>query len=48
MAYEAGYRAQPHPRLRADIAVFVNRYDSLRSQELRLDPGSRSSFSTTS
>ena len=41
IAYEAGYRARPHSRLFADVAVYVNRYDSLRSQELRFVPGPR-------
>jgi iron complex outermembrane receptor protein len=41
VAYEAGYRARPHARLLADVAVFVNRYDSLRSQELRFVPTPR-------
>ena len=35
VAYEAGYRTMPHPRLTADVAAFTNRYDSLRSQEFR-------------
>jgi iron complex outermembrane recepter protein len=38
IAYEAGYRARPHARVSADLAVFFNRYDSLRSQELRFVP----------
>lgn len=41
IAYEAGYRAQPHARLLTDVTVFVNRYDNLRSQELRLAPAPR-------
>jgi iron complex outermembrane recepter protein len=41
VAYEAGYRAQPHPRVLADVSVFANRYDSLRSQELRFVPTPR-------
>jgi iron complex outermembrane receptor protein len=34
VAYEAGYRARPHPRVSVDTAVYTNRYDDLRSQEL--------------
>jgi iron complex outermembrane receptor protein len=34
VAYEAGYRVRPVPRLLLDIATFVNRYDRLRSTEL--------------
>ena len=41
VAYEAGYRTRLHARLLADVAVFVNRYDSLRSQEIRFVPGPR-------
>ena len=41
VAYEGGYRARVHSRLLADVAVFVNRYDSLRSQELRFVPAPR-------
>ncbi|HVL68634.1 MAG TPA: TonB-dependent receptor [Vicinamibacterales bacterium] len=37
IAYEAGYRALPHPRLSLDAAVFANRYDDLRSQEVQPD-----------
>lgn len=33
VAYEAGYRLMPHPRVSLDAAVFVNDYDNLRSQE---------------
>ena len=33
IAYEAGYRVRPHPRLAVDVAGFVNRYDDLRTQE---------------
>jgi iron complex outermembrane recepter protein len=33
IAYEAGYRVLPHPRLSLDFAAFANRYDNLRSQE---------------
>ena len=33
IAYEGGYRIQPHARLALDAAVFANRYDNLRSQE---------------
>ena len=35
VAYEAGYRQQFHERLSIDIATYVNRYDDLRSQEIR-------------
>ena len=41
VAYEAGYRARPHARVSTDVAVFVNQYDSLRSQELRFVPAPR-------
>src|SRR5918993_2720616 len=34
VAYEAGYRVRPHARVSIDAAVFTNRYDDLRSQEL--------------
>lgn len=33
LAYEAGYRVMPHPRVSLDAAVFVNDYDNMRSQE---------------
>jgi iron complex outermembrane receptor protein len=33
LAYELGYRVQPHARLSLDLAVFHNEYDNLRSQE---------------
>jgi iron complex outermembrane recepter protein len=39
VAYEGGYRVQPHPRAAFDLAVYANRYDDLRSQELPLTPG---------
>jgi iron complex outermembrane receptor protein len=35
VAYEAGYRVRPHPRVALDIAGFTNRYDNLRSTELK-------------
>jgi len=35
IAYEAGYRRQIHERVSVDIAAFVNRYDDLRTQEIR-------------
>jgi len=35
IAYEAGYRRQFHDRFSMDIAGYVNRYDDLRSQEVR-------------
>ena len=38
VAYEAGYRQQFHERLSLDIAMFVNRYDDLRTQELAAGP----------
>ena len=34
VAYEAGYRIRPHPRVSLDTAAYANRYDNLRSQEL--------------
>ena len=34
VAYEAGYRVRPHARVSVDAAVYTNRYDDLRSQEL--------------
>ena len=33
LAWELGYRIQPHPEVLLDVAVFYNVYDSLRSQE---------------
>jgi iron complex outermembrane receptor protein len=33
LAYELGYRLQPHPRLSLDIAAFYNGYDNLLSVE---------------
>lgn len=39
VAYEAGYRTQPHPAVAIDLALFANRYDDLRSQELPARPG---------
>ena len=33
MAYELGYRLQPHPRLSLDVAAFYNVYDHLLSIE---------------
>jgi len=33
IAYEGGYRLRPHARASLDLAVFVNRYDRIRSQE---------------
>jgi iron complex outermembrane receptor protein len=35
IAYEFGYRLQPHKRLSVDLAAFYNEYDALRS----LEPG---------
>lgn len=35
VAYEAGYRRQFGERLALDVAGYVNRYDDLRSQEIR-------------
>jgi iron complex outermembrane receptor protein len=35
IAYEAGYRRQLHDRLSIDIATYLNRYDDLRTQEVR-------------
>jgi iron complex outermembrane recepter protein len=40
IAYEAGYRVQPVPRLSVDLAGFHNRYDRLRS----IEPGAPSFF----
>ncbi len=37
VAYEAGYRIQPQPRLSLSAAAFFNDYDNLRSSE-RLNP----------
>ncbi|HXE80545.1 MAG TPA: TonB-dependent receptor [Vicinamibacterales bacterium] len=37
VAFEAGYRAQPHPRLALDFTAFGNRYDRLRSLEPQPD-----------
>jgi iron complex outermembrane receptor protein len=37
-AYEGGYRVLVNPRARLEAAAFVNRYDDLRSQELRFTP----------
>ena len=34
-AYEAGYRQQFHERVSIDVAGYVNRYDDLRTQEVR-------------
>jgi iron complex outermembrane recepter protein len=39
VAYEAGYRLQPHAGWSVDLSVFYNRYDDLRSQELSTQPG---------
>jgi iron complex outermembrane recepter protein len=33
LAWELGYRIQPHPELLVDVAAFYNVYDNLRSQE---------------
>jgi iron complex outermembrane receptor protein len=38
VAYEAGYRRQIRERVSLDVAGYVNRYDDLRTQEIR--PGS--------
>jgi iron complex outermembrane receptor protein len=35
IAYEAGYRQQVRERLSIDIAAYANRYDDLRTQEVR-------------
>ena len=32
IAFEAGYRTQPHARVSFDVSAFTNRYDHLRSQ----------------
>ena len=34
LAYEVGYRVQPHDRFTLDVAAFYNNYDRLRSGEL--------------
>jgi iron complex outermembrane receptor protein len=39
IAYEAGYRRLYSDWLSVDVAVYVNRYDDLRSQELPSSPG---------
>jgi iron complex outermembrane receptor protein len=39
IAYEAGYRAQPSPRVSLDLAAFYNDYDHLRSQEAPVGGG---------
>lgn len=39
VAYEAGYRVQPHPRVYLDLAVFYNVYDHLRTLEPSLPTG---------
>ena len=33
LAWELGYRIQPHPEVLVDVAAFYNVYDNLRSQE---------------
>lgn len=38
VAYELGYRVQPHPRLTLDFTAFVNSYDGLRDTPNHLDP----------
>ncbi len=38
VSYEAGYRIRPMSRLSFDLATFVNRYDRLRSTELKVTP----------
>jgi iron complex outermembrane receptor protein len=38
IAYEAGYRASPHPRLTVDGAAFLNVYDDIRSLEFGAPP----------
>ncbi len=39
MAYELGYRFQPHRGWAIDVSVFANRYERLRSQERANEPG---------
>lgn len=39
VAFEAGYRMLPHPRVAVDVALFTNRYNDLRSIELPDAPG---------
>jgi iron complex outermembrane receptor protein len=36
VAYEAGYRIRPVPRLSFNVATFVNQYDRLRSTEAKI------------
>lgn len=43
-AFELGYRAQLHPRLSLDTALFYNDYDRLRSNEPRLPATVRDSL----
>jgi iron complex outermembrane recepter protein len=38
LAYELGYRIQPHPNISVDLALFYNVYHDLRSQEPGLSP----------
>jgi len=38
IAYEAGYRVQPHETLSLDVALFYNKYEDLRSVELSSAP----------
>jgi iron complex outermembrane receptor protein len=35
VAFEAGYRTMAHPAIAIDLTAFYNRYDDLRSQEVR-------------
>lgn len=37
IAYELGYRVQPHEKLSVDVAGFVNSYDDLRGTSDRID-----------
>jgi iron complex outermembrane receptor protein len=39
VAFEGGYRIRPASRVAIDAAVYANRYDHLRSQELPAGPG---------
>src|SRR6266487_1734735 len=43
LAYELGYRIQPHPRVSLSVAAYYNDYDKLRSLE-RVNPNSTNAF----
>ncbi len=46
IAYEIGYRVQPHARLSLDLNAFVNSYDGLRSKLNQLDPSTLPAYLT--